>query len=305
MDHYVTVCVTLANIRRQPVDMKLEYLHDELQETQVLYNERLLVKNIEKDWIFVEAEEQKTFKKENRWQGYPGWIKKENVVTPVKRFKGSRLTIKKKVSAVYKEPCEESSILLRPIFGTRFFVMGQDEINNFYNVELADGRDGWVKKTDVSLEKKNNNIMNLKQQLVDYGRLFLDTPYLWGGRSIFVPGLDTITGVDCSGLVNLVYRTVNIDIPRDAHDQWLATERIPSKDLDAGDLIFVSEPNNPEKIVHVILYAGDEKLIEANETGKSVREIDFFKRFSTKLSKTKDVFIEIENRYLYFGRVRA
>ena len=61
--------------------------------------------------------------------------------------------------------------------------------------------------------------------------------------------------MDCSGLVNLAYRAAGLDIPRDAHEQFLRAK--PVNALQPGDLIFLSERQNPKRIVHVMLYEGD------------------------------------------------
>ena len=43
--------------------------------------------------------------------------------------------------------------------------------------------------------------------IVENAMMFLNTPYLWGGRTPF--------GIDCSGFSQIVYRLNGIDLPRD------------------------------------------------------------------------------------------
>ena len=40
---------------------------------------------------------------------------------------------------------------------------------------------------------------------------FLNSPYLWGGK--------TKNGIDCSGLVQSIYKTINKILPRDSKNQ--------------------------------------------------------------------------------------
>jgi cell wall-associated NlpC family hydrolase len=74
-----------------------------------------------------------------------------------------------------------------------------------------------------------------EQDAVAVAELFLDTPYLWGGR--------TSEGVDCSGLVQTALTAAGVASPRDS-DMQEATlgEPVPIDDPSAplarGDLIF-------------------------------------------------------------------
>ena len=130
-------------------------------------------------------------------------------------------------------------------------------------------------------------------------QLLLGDRYVWGGRSPQrVDAADQVTGVDCSGLINLVYRTVGMIIPRDAHEQFLRAK--PVNALQPADLIFLSERDNPERIVHVMLYAGEGELIEGPGTGTSVRRVSV----SARLGKTLDWIapgVVVDGQTVLFG----
>jgi hypothetical protein len=85
--------------------------------------------------------------------------------------------------------------------------------------------------------------------------MFLNAPYLWGGRTLF--------GCDCSGFVQSVYKIMGIALPRDASQQ--ANQGIAINSLteaQQGDLAFFA--NDEEKVYHVGLILSPDEIIHCS-----------------------------------------
>jgi cell wall-associated NlpC family hydrolase len=101
-----------------------------------------------------------------------------------------------------------------------------------------------------SWENKGN-----RKHLVDSAYLFLNTPYLWGGKSPF--------GIDCSGFTQLVYKMNGYAISRDARQQAEQGKALNFiEEAKEGDLAFFD--NNEGKIIHVGIVLSGNKIIHAS-----------------------------------------
>ncbi len=104
--------------------------------------------------------------------------------------------------------------------------------------------------------------------VVNEAKEFLGLPYVWGGNS-------KEKGVDCSGLVQQVYKKFGIELPRLSAEQ--ARQGTPVASLaqaKPGDLLAWDNSSRNNGADHIAIYAGNGKMIEAPRTGLNVRLVD-------------------------------
>ena len=94
-----------------------------------------------------------------------------------------------------------------------------------------------------------------KLEIIHKAFLFLNTPYLWGGRTPF--------GIDCSGFTQIVYRLCGYNILRDASQQATQGEVLSFiEESEAGDLAFFD--NEEGNITHVGIIMDNYNIIHAH-----------------------------------------
>jgi hypothetical protein len=104
--------------------------------------------------------------------------------------------------------------------------------------------------------------------IVNEAKEFLGLPYVWGGNS-------KEKGVDCSGLVQQVFKKFGIDLPRLSAEQ--ARQGTPVASMEQarpGDIIAWDNSSRNNGADHIAIYVGNGKMIEAPRTGLDVRLVD-------------------------------
>lgn len=142
---------------------------------------------------------------------------------------------------------------------------------------LQNGK-GTFGKYEISYEGSfidTKSISIIEASIKKFALLFLNTPYLWGGRSVF--------GADCSGFCQLVFKCIGIFLLRDAYQQATQGEAIGFlQEVRCGDLAFFD--NEAGKITHVGILLDTNTIIHSS--GKvRIDVIDNLGIINTEVSK--------------------
>ena len=107
--------------------------------------------------------------------------------------------------------------------------------------------------TKLKLKLLNKPKTLVKEDIKKISLKYLNSPYLWGGR--------TPLGIDCSGLVQMVFRQLGYKFPRDSHEQEKVGNTINNLNyVKTGDLAFFGE----KKITHVGIILENNTIIHAS-----------------------------------------
>ena len=213
---------------------------------------------------------------------YIGWMNKTSIsVTDTNGIENWENKINYRVSSLYASvfsfPYETSQPVSDIILNN--MMIGKRKSNDWITVTLPDGRSGFVKERKLELINPNQlKYLDTEKILLEAYKM-TGVPYLWGGNSS--------KANDCSGFTQTVFKTIEVQLPRDARQQaLLGNEVLPEKDwknILPGDLLFFGKD---KKVTHVGISTGGKEFIHQGGMVKTNSLDENSPNFSYKRSKS-------------------
>jgi len=201
--------------------------------TQLLFGERVEVIDKQDNWRKVKL----------AFDGYTGWVDKKQLVE-LELSEYSRLeAMPPSLSMDIVQLVVLNSHQVVPVvLGSSLTGFNQKKFNFGGTEFLYEGNVSTFIKPDASL-------------LLEHAYMYLNSPYLWGGRSPF--------GIDCSGFTQMAYKLCGISIKRDASQQAENGTLINLvEEANPGDLAFFD--NAEGKITHVGFVLPNKMILHAS-----------------------------------------
>jgi cell wall-associated NlpC family hydrolase len=101
------------------------------------------------------------------------------------------------------------------------------------------------------------------QTAVNAAESQLGVPYVWGGETAG-------QGFDCSGLVQWAWAQAGVSIERTTETEWDSLPQVSLDALQPGDLLFYFNLDGDDAVDHVVMYVGNNTVIQAPSTGSTV-----------------------------------
>lgn len=203
--------------------------------TQLLFGEHYTITDQNEGWLKIVT----------AYDKYECWINK------LQHHKISEATFKQLESQNSTVTSELISNINNKVNGLSFPVSMGSILPGFQNKECKIEKEvyGFEGKTTLTSVKKTS------EEIISTAKLFLNAPYLWGGKTIF--------GIDCSGFTQIVYKLNGYKLPRDAYQQAELGHPLSFvEEAQAGDLAFFD--NEEGKIVHVGILLSNTEIIHAS-----------------------------------------
>ena len=218
--------------------------------SQILYGEKFRILSKNKNWIKIKTS----------FDNYVGFIKKSKFL--------------KKHNPTFKVFSPKSIILKKinnKLIKTKSYLFFASSISNLESDKgyIRFSENKWIKKKDLKdIDYKEKNYKKII-------KFFLNTKYLWGGKSI--------NGIDCSALIQIFFKFNRTFFPRDTKDQVNYCKKKFEKKFKDGDIIFWKG--------HVGLCLNKTKFIHAYGPRKKVLIMDVKKTISM-IAKTANLEVK-------------
>lgn len=210
--------LSIVPLRNEPTDTS------ELV-SQVLYGEIFKVLEQRKKWSKIRL----------AFDTYEGWIDNKQYVEINESY--------------YKSLNKEA-----PLLSTDLVEFIEDENQQLLTVPLGTSLNG-ISLLQHNYDGNSINTKNPKSNIIQTAFLYLNSPYLWGGKTPF--------GIDCSGFTQMVYKLNGYKLLRDASQQATQGEALSFiEESEPGDLAFFD--NNEGAIIHVGIIMEDNYIIHAH-----------------------------------------
>lgn len=198
--------------------------------SQVLFGEHFEVLEVQKQWSRIKLQ----------FDDYEGWVdtKQYQLISENSYDQLSKDAIILN-SDLVEYVSAPNNILIPIPLGSSLSFLNHSEIN----IENFD-----FEGMKVSGVKPKINIVNT-------AFMYLNAPYLWGGKTPF--------GIDCSGFTQMVYKLNGYSLLRDASQQSSQGEALSFiEESETGDLAFFD--NEEGKIIHVGIIMDNNYIIHAS-----------------------------------------
>lgn len=220
------ICILNAIALRKEANDKSEMV------SQVLFGETFVILDSEVNWLKINLD----------FDHYEGWVNANQIL--------------KLEENNYNETKKNNSNVLNELI-TYF----SDQNNNLQTLSLGaslpfyNNHNFQILNQKYNFEGTVNTGKILKNKLVRTAYLFLNTPFLWGGRTPF--------GIDCSGFTQMVYKINGYKLFRDAYQQVKQGKVLSFiEESEPGDLAFFD--NDEGDIIHVGIILANNHIIHCN-----------------------------------------
>ena len=205
--------------------MRSNNFHESELVSQLLYGDCFKILSSKNEWLQI-----KTLN-----DSYVGWINNKQV-NEISKINAEKITFDDK------------------IFSTRLIDYIETDENKLSSIVLGSNI-GACKYLGHKYDGPKTKKTKTKPNLTKVASMYLNSPYLWGGKTPF--------GIDCSGLTQMIYRINGYKIPRDASQQSEFGETLSFiEESEPGDLAFFDDKEG--KIIHVGMLLENNYILHAH-----------------------------------------